>query len=373
MKPSYRIAFYISGHGFGHASRSVEVVQTLRERVPELSIELRTAVRREPLDRALGNTIIDLNMVECDTGMVQLDSLQIDEAESIRRAVAFHTQLSDKSAAEAKYLRTSGVALVIGDIPPLAFTAAAAAGVPSVAIANFSWDWIYSAYAHAAESGLVEILRKAYRTATIALRLPLHGGLGGLEPVMEDIPFIARSSKREPNDVRRLLGLPLDKTIVLTAFGVYGLAGVDTRALAASTDYTFVTIDFPGSPQTIDPASGIVRIADEQLYGQGLRYEDLVRAVDVIATKPGYGIISEALANDTALLYTSRGRFPEYDVLVNEMPKYLRAQFIGPDDLLAGRWAAPLEQLLSMPKPNTRPALNGAAVVADRVLQMLQS
>ena len=37
---------------------------------------------------------------------------------------------------------------------------------------------------------------------------------------------------------------------------------------------------------------------------------------DVVVTKPGYGIISECLANDTALLYTDRGHFIEYDVLV---------------------------------------------------------
>ena len=61
-------------------------------------------------------------------------------------------------------------------------------------------------------------------------------------------------------------------------------------------------------------------LSEQQLYDSGLRYEDLVRAADVVVTKPGYGIISEAIANDTALLYTSRGRFVEYDVLVKEMP-----------------------------------------------------
>ena len=53
-----------------------------------------------------------------------------------------------------------------------------------------------------------------------------------------------------------------------------------------------------------------------RLYAHGLRYEDVVGAVDVVITKPGYGIISECVANDTALLYTSRGHFVEYDVLV---------------------------------------------------------
>ena len=62
---------------------------------------------------------------------------------------------------------------------------------------------------------------------------------------------------------------------------------------------------------------GSARFVDERaIYSAGYRYEDLVRAVDVVATKPGYGIISECIANDTALLYTSRGRFVEYDVMV---------------------------------------------------------
>ena len=50
----------------------------------------------------------------------------------------------------------------------------------------------------------------------------------------------------------------------------------------------------------------------------GIRYEDLVGAAEAVVTKPGYGIISEAIANDTAILYTARGHFPEYDVLVSE-------------------------------------------------------
>ena len=42
-----------------------------------------------------------------------------------------------------------------------------------------------------------------------------------------------------------------------------------------------------------------------------------MRAADVVVTKPGYGIIAECLANDTAIVYTSRGEFAEYDVLVD--------------------------------------------------------
>ena len=62
------------------------------------------------------------------------------------------------------------------------------------------------------------------------------------------------------------------------------------------------------------------------MYDAGLRYEDLVGAVDVVITKPGYGIISDCVANGTAMLYTPRGRFAEYEVMVREMPRLLRCR-----------------------------------------------
>jgi L-arabinokinase len=81
-----------------------------------------------------------------------------------------------------------------------------------------------------------------------------------------------------------------------------------------------------------------------------VHYEDLVGGAEVVVTKPGYGIISECIANDSAILYTSRGHFTEYDVLVAEMPKYLRSAFIGHDDLFAGKWESHVDKLLAQPK-----------------------
>ena len=59
----------------------------------------------------------------------------------------------------------------------------------------------------------------------------------------------------------------------------------------------------------------------------------------MVISKPGYGIVSECIANGAALLYTSRGRFMEYDVFVAEMPRVLRCREISQEDLFAGRWA----------------------------------
>ena len=90
-----------------------------------------------------------------------------------------------------------------------------------------------------------------------------------------------------------------------------------------------------GAPQ---PARAWSSSTSGRFYDAGWRYEDLVAAVDVVATKPGYGIIAECAAHQTAILYTSRGHFVEYEVLVREMPRYVRSQFIPQEALFAGEW-----------------------------------
>jgi hypothetical protein len=73
------------------------------------------------------------------------------------------------------------------------------------------------------------------------------------------------------------------------------------------------------------------------------------------------------------MLYTSRGRFAEYDVLVKEMPRYLRCAFIDQASLLAGQWRVALDRLFALAPPPEHPATDGAAVIADRLSTWLES
>ena len=113
-------------------------------------------------------------------------------------------------------------------------------------------------------------------------------------------------------------------------------------------------------------------VEEAVLYGAGLRYEDLVGAVDVVATKPGYGIISECVANGTDLLYTDRGDFAEYAVLVEAMPAMVRAEFLSHDELFGGNWDESLIRLQRRPRPPDVPATNGAAIVAAAIRDLLE-
>ena len=375
------IAFYVSGHGFGHASRDIEVLNALGRLAPDVAVAVRTSAPKWLFDLTLTRPV-DFTTRECDTGIVQVDSLSLDEAATVARASEFHARLDALAAEEAQWLRAIGARLVVGDIPPLACAAGHAAGLPVVALGNFTWDWIYEGYRQWLPPGsdLVETLGAAYALAHRALRLPMHGGFGTLREVV-DLPFIARRSTRTPADTRRRLGLALDRPLVLLSFGGYGLQRIDLGAVGSLAGYTVVvTADVTANRRANEVPSGAgsatfadnVRLVDEHgLYRDGLRYEDLVAAVDVVLTKPGYGIIAECVANNTAIVYTSRGHFVEYDVLVREMPRWLRCGFISNEDLLAGRWQQALDETLALPAPRETIGVDGAERAAAIILRQL--
>lgn len=342
---------YISGHGWGHASRAIELLNTMGTLRPDLRLVARTAVSPRLFERS-ARVPIDLEPIETDPGVVQIDSLRLDEEESARRAAAFYGDFERRVEDEAERLRAGQASLVISDAPPLATAAAARAGVPSVVVANFTWDWIYGAYPAFPRlaPGVVALIQSAYAPAALALRLPMHGGFESMREVTRDVPFIARRSMRDRLDVRRRLGIPSSRPALLASFGAYG-ADLPLDDIGRWDEFTIIDEHHPAAV--------------------GLKYEDLVAAADVVVSKPGYGIISDCIANGTALLYTARGHFVEYDVMVAEMPSVLRCRFIAQDDLRAGRWSDAIDALLMQPAPSERPRIDGADVSAEAILRLL--
>ncbi len=343
------IVFYVSSHGFGHASRASELIEEILRRRSDVTITLRTAVRPALFDRLAGPR---LTVEQCDTdpGVAQIDSLTPDIEETGRRAATFYREFDRRVAEETVILRARRPAMVIADVPPLAVAAAHRAGVRAIVVSNFTWDWIYSYYPEfePLAPGVAGTIADAYSHADLALRLPTPGGFASMSRVVRDIPFIARHSRRDRDQVRRLLGIDGSRTAILASFGGYGVA-----------------LPFERVAQ-----SGLMLLSPDD-PPPGLQYEDLVAAVDVVVSKPGYGIVSECIANGTPLLYTSRGRFAEYPVMLAEMPKLLRCRYIRQEDFLAGRWKEDVEALLAQKSPAETPRTDGAAVAAEILLEPL--
>jgi L-arabinokinase len=366
------VFFYISGHGFGHSIRQIEILNALRTMAPaDLDLFVRTSAAPWLFSRSARGPFV-LLPGETDTGVSQIDSLRLDERATIELASAFHADLPRRVEAEAALLDRHEARLVIADAPPLACAAAHAAGIPSVVCANFTWDWIYQEYEQASPAAgqLVARVQEAYAHAAAGWRLPMHGGFETVAAV-EDVPLVARRSSpdRTVEEIRAELGLPRDLRLALVSFGGYGVRDLPLAHLDCTGTWRVVVTTRGGAAGPLPP--GVVGVPELAIHERGLRYQDLVRSVDVVISKPGYGIISDCVANGAALLYTSRGRFAEYTVLVREMPRFLRCRFISMDDLLMGRWQDGLDALAAAPPPPDAPRTDGAEVVAAMILERL--
>jgi hypothetical protein len=355
------IVFYISGHGFGHASRDVEVINRLTS-LDEHPLVIRSSVSADLLRRTL-RVPYDLRPGLCDTGIVQSNSISHDDPATVAATLDFYRTFDRRVDAEVEALADLDVRLIVGDIPPLAFATAAALGIPSIALGNFTWDWIYERHPGFLPEGVTTLdqIRECYRLVDLALELPFSGGFDTFDRV-EPLPLVARHATQPAAATRAQFGLPPQGRIALLSFGGYGLPALDLSAIDCRDTWTIVTTDRATADAVALPHVRI--IAEREFIDGPFRYEDLVAAADLVVTKPGYGIIAECISTGTALVYTSRGEFREYDVLVSALPRLLRSQFITHADLFAGRWRDVFERALGQPEPPDRIATNGAEVAA---------
>ena len=354
------ILYYITGHGYGHAVRSNQVIRALRLAAPDIRIHVRTVAPQWLFHHSTISVLYTPQAI--DVGIVQQNSLRMDLAATLGACRDLHNRLPALIEQELKFIKQQSVELIIGDIPPAGFAIAARASIPSVAITNFTWDAIYRGYAadYPGFTPLIEEMTAQYRKATLALTLPYPCDMS-MFPRSEAIPWITRISALTRAQARAAFGLPHTGTIVLLSFGGLGLNSLPWQKLSDSSEFFFIATG--GTRRT---SSNLLVLDDAQLY-----YEDLLRAADVVVTKPGYGIVADLIAHRIPVLYTDRGEFAEYPYLVRAVNDLATAEFIAQDELIAGNISPYLIRLLGKAPNWPAVPLNGASVAADAVVNLL--
>ncbi|MCL4507154.1 MAG: hypothetical protein M1140_14195, partial [Chloroflexi bacterium] len=143
---STTIAYFITPHGFGHATRASAVMAALQRRDPTVRFEVFTSVPRWLFEQSL-DLPFGYHEAAVDIGLAQQNSLHEDIPETVRRLDAFVPFRPALVEALARQVSALGCTKVVCDIAPLGIAVAQAAGLPSVLVENFTWDWIYEGYA----------------------------------------------------------------------------------------------------------------------------------------------------------------------------------------------------------------------------------
>jgi L-arabinokinase len=332
-------------------------MRALKEIQPALQIYVRTTAPGWLFPEG-----VDYSRQSLDVGIVQQDSLAMDFERTVEECRSLLNDAPKLVAQELRFLRDHDVSLIVGDIPALAFEVAAQADIASVAVTNFTWTGIYQGYVQERPefAPIIEEMAQFYSKATSVLALPYSFDLD-VFPRKEVISWITRRSALDKMAAQEQFGLPHGATLVFLSFGGLGLERLPWERLKHLGEFSFVVT---AAEKRRD--GNIFVLPDTQHH-----YEDLLRAVDVLVTKPGYGIVADAISHRVPVLYTERGEFREYPYLVQALHDCATAEFIPQRELFGGNISPYLTRLLEK-KPHWPPVeLNGAHLAAEKLLALM--
>jgi hypothetical protein len=331
------VAFFVTPHGFGHAARACAVMAEFLRQRPETHFHIFTEVPRWFFAESLGDHFT-FHKTASDVGLAQDSPLAEDLDLTIERLD--HAPFRDPLVIDGLGARLMelGCSLVIADISPLGLAVAAACGLPSVLIENFTWDWIYGHYPGAPPG----LRRHGLEMETIFSRADLRIQTRPVcQPVAGAVTVspVARRSRMRREGVRRSLEIPQNEPMVLMSMGgVRWDYGRMTRL--ESQDRVWIVV--PGGAEEFRRRGRLLLLP----FHTDFYHPDLVTASDVVVGKLGYSTVAEAYRCGAAFLYVSRPRFPESPVLARFVERHMRGVEIEQEALNSGVWLSEVDGLL---------------------------
>ena len=364
LEPSDRcsVACFVSPHGFGHAARAASVMEALFDARPDVYFEIFTTVPPWFFEQSL-TAPFSYHELVADIGMVQHSPLQEDLSMTIdrlNRFLPFEPSLIDRLARQLSDLVCR---LVICDIAPMGILAARQAGIPSVLVENFTWDWIYQGYLNRSKrmGKHVDYLRRIFDAADHHIQT---------EPVCErrkaDLitPPACRKTRTSRSEIRRQLGVPANKKVVLITMGGIEVRFDFAHALRGQPDVTFV---LPGGSRSTKSAGNLLLLP----HHSDFFHPDLVNASDGIIGKLGYSTVAEVYHAGVPFGYVPRRHFPESAILAAYVDREIPSLSIDEAGFHTGRWVSQTQKLLELgQKKPDRP--NGSQRIAAYIRRLHQ-
>lgn len=357
--PARRIAFFISPHGFGHAARAASVMEALAEIESSLQFDIFTTVP-DWFFADSNSFAFQCHCLETDIGLVQKTPFQEDLPATVQKLKKFLPFNQSRIAAVAEKIRNLKCQMVVCDIAPMGIRVAKEAGVPSVLIENFTWDWIYQGYEEEGFNEFDAYLKSIFAEATCHIQT---------QPICQpkSVDFTAdpasRKIKSSSRRIRQRLGLSDScKVVMITAGGVPKSYGFIDK-LKTRTDIHFI---IPGASESENIQNNLILLPENSNY----YHPDLINAADAIIGKIGYGTIAEIYHAGVPFGYSARTHYRESKPLVNFVENHMSGFAIGESEFQNGDWIHRLQDLLALPRIVQDPA-NGADQIAGFISTLL--
>ena len=342
------VVFYISGHGFGHASRRDRGHQRAR-RAPArpCDIVVRTSAPRWLFDRTVASplTLID-GAVRHRRRADRQPAARRSATTIARRRGVLPQRCRPRRGAKRRTCARTTSRLVIADAPPLALRRGARApAIPSVVVSNFTWDWIYEAYSRTLARRTGPASPRSRRPTRSRRR---HGGCrctaASRRSPHRSTCRSSRGTRRHARDERPAAARPAGRRA----------AGARARSAATASrasirrdldclDRWHVVLTGRDAAGPLPAGVTVPRRERGSTTRAALRRS---RRAPSTSSSPSRATASSPSASRTTPRCSTprAAASPSTTCMVAEMPRFLRCEYIDLDSLLAGRWREALDR-----------------------------
>ncbi len=330
----------LSAHGYGHFSQVAPVINQLLVRQPDLQLTFRTTLPVDVLRQRITHPFSVQPQAD-DFGMVMHNALDVDVAASVAAYREVHADWDARVAKVAEELRASGADLVLADVPYLTLAAARHAAIPSVALCSLNWaDVLHSYLGSAMPPDILAVMRDAYASARRFLQPAPSMPMPALSSTnLQPIGPVCWPGQNRRAEVLARLGLSASVRLVLVGMGGMEF-NVPVRGWPAHANNSPLHYLLPASWGAAGEGMCCIDAV-------GLPYSDILASVDVVITKPGYGMFVEAAAGGVPVLYVEREVWPDVPALEKWLGGLGHCRKISRAALAAGELQQPLQALLA--------------------------
>jgi hypothetical protein len=350
------IAYFITSHGFGHAARACAVMNAVCQREPRAKFEIFTTSPQWFFEESLPKGRFNYHEIAVDVGLVQATPMAEDLPATLRKLgeyIPFKAPILDNLS---RALAGTGCRLAVCDISPIGIAAAAKAGIPSILVENFTWDWIYEAYQDM-QSGFLPFMRMLDAVNQAAM-YHIQASPACLPAANADLVTapIFREPRATPDMVRQELGIQPGQKMVLVTMG-----GIPEQfsSLEALNIRDEIRIVVPGGADRAIHRGNLILLPHHSSF----YHPDLVYAADAVVGKAGYSTISEVFHAGNPFAFITRPAFRESRPMAEFIRREIPGFELSQKEFTSGAWVNRLDELLSFQKVQ-RAQPNGACQAA---------
>lgn len=317
---SKNIAFYISNHGFGHASRNIPIIRTLLKLEEDVRIHVKTA---GPQLQFMKNHIGDDKRIcyyeeSTDVGLILKEGTLLIDEEKLKQNISdFIDSWDDLVDCEHEFFQIENIGLVIADICPWVLQAADEARIKSILITNFTWVEIYQE--HLPEE-LWDAYLKCYELASKVLIYDVYQpALPTYNPEYEMVSLVCREFQEEEVEAIKAC---YDKPIVLISVGM-------SVHLKEEIDVGDLPYHFIVTPGLDVKGKNVTYLSPDTRNTQ-----NYVAASTYVISKAGWSTVAEALLSNRKCALLGRDTVAEDRTTIGILKEREQCIEIQTEDLL---------------------------------------